>query len=370
MNIFTFAPFGYEGALVNVEVDLRKGIPAVDIVGLSDGAVKETRERIRAAIMNSGFEFPEKRVLVSLSPADLKKEGGTMDLAVAAAIAASGEKEKFMDSDVLVLGEIELSGRTRAVRAASSALHAAQKAGIRHALVPNANLAEAKSACANGMKIAGADSLAEAVRALKSGEGFKEAEPIDERSGGIAFSGSPGENGIDGAELPKRLARAIEIAVAGKHGLLAVGKPGCGKSLAIRELVPAIAPDLTAEEAQSTLRIHSIAGLVNPKNPLPMTPPFRMPHQTATLEGMCGGGQNCRPGEVSLAHNGFLFLDEAMEFKSSVLQMLMVPLESGAITLARAGRSTVYPANFQLLLSANPCPCGNFGSKSRLCLCS
>ena len=367
-NIYSFSPFGYEGSLVSVEVDLRRGIPAVDVVGLADGAVKETRERVRSAVINSGFEFPQERVLISLSPADLKKEGAGFDLPVALGILNAEEDSGFIEENVLVMGELELSGRVRAVKGIHAACSTAFDSGIQYAVVPKANFEEACSV--HGLKVAGVESLEEAVSALKDVTCFGKAFEIKEESSeSISFSDEEGED-IDGLELPKRLIRAIEIAVAGKHNLLITGRPGCGKTMAVQRLIPLLTPNLTVDESQSVTRIWSLAGLMKPTEPLVRKTPFRIPHQTASIEGICGGGPNCRPGEISLAHNGVLFLDEAAELRSSVLQMLRVPLESHTITLSRAGRSTTYPANFQLIMATNPCPCGNYGSKEKICLCS
>lgn len=367
-NIYSFSPFGYEGSLVNVEVDLRRGIPAVDVVGLADGAVKETRERVCAAVINSGLEFPSERVLISLSPADLKKEGAGFDLPVALGILNAKEHSGFINENVLVMGELELSGRVRAVKGIHAACSTASASGIQYAVVPKANFEEVCSV--QGLKVAGVESLEEAVSALKDVTCFGKAFEIKEESSeSISFSDETGEN-VDGLELPKRLIRAIEIAAAGKHNLLITGRPGCGKTMAVQRLIPLVTPNLTVDEAQSVTRIWSLAGLMKPTEPLVRKTPFRIPHQTASIEGICGGGPNCRSGEISLAHNGVLFLDEAAEFRSSVLQMLRVPLESHTITLSRAGRSTTYPANFQLIMATNPCPCGNYGSKEKICLCS
>ena len=367
-NIYSFSPFGYEESLVNVEVDLRRGIPAVDVVGLADGAVKETREIVRAAVINSGFEFPSERVLISLSPADLKKEGAGFDLPVALGILNAKEDSGFIEENVLVMGELELSGRVRAVKGIHAACSTAFASGIQYAVVPKANFEEACSV--QGLKVVGVESLEEAVSALKDVTCFGKAFEIKEESSeSISFSDEVNEN-VDGLELPKRLIRAIEIAVAGKHNLLITGRPGCGKTMAVQRLIPLLTPNLTVDESQSVTRIWSLAGLMKPTEPLVRKTPFRLPHQTASIEGICGGGPNCRPGEISLAHNGVLFLDEAAEFRSSVLQMLRVPLESHTITLSRAGRSTTYPANFQLIMATNPCTCGNYGSKEKICLCS
>ena len=337
MNILTFEPFGYEGSLVTVETDTRRGIPAVDMVGLSDGAVKEERERIKAAVRNSGFDFPMERVLVSLSPTDLKKEGAILDLAIAASIITAGGKEKYIDECVLVIGELELSGAVRPVRAVHAALSIAKSAGVRYAIVPKQNISEAREI--HGMRVCGVENLCEAMNALKDKSFFKDSATEEKDDGTVSFRGDKETAEIDGTELPKKLVRAVEIAVAGKHSLMVIGKPGCGKTLVIQRLVPVLAPNLTWEEAQCVTRIHSLAGLLRPGEGLKRIPPFRMPHQTCSLEGMCGGGANCRPGEVSLSHGGFLFLDEAAEFKSSVLQMLRVPLESGCVSVSRAGRT-------------------------------
>ena len=367
-NIFTFSPFGYEGSLVSVEADIRRGIPAVDIVGLADGSIKESRERVKAAISNGGFDFPSERVLVSLSPADLKKEGSSMDLAIALGILNAKEDSNYIEESILVLGELELSGMVRPVKAVHAACSSALATGINFAIVPKANAKEAHAF--KDLKVIGVESLEEAVYALKDSKAFGKSLVIEETDpNAVVFNDDVYVDATD-LKLSKRLIRAIEIAVAGKHHLLITGHPGCGKTLAVQNLVPLLTPKLTTEEAQSVTRIHSLSGLLRPDEPLMKDAPFRMPHQTASIEGICGGGPNCRPGEISLAHNGVLFMDEAAEFRSSVLQMLRVPLESHSITLSRAGRSTCYPANFQLILATNPCPCGNYGSKDRICLCS
>ena len=380
MQIYSFSPFGYEGALVTVEVDLRRGIPAIDIVGLADGAVKESKERMQAAIRNSDFDFPPERVLISLSPADMKKEGAGFDLPIAIGVLAAnaesnGEKD-FLSEPILIMGELELSGKIRPVKGIHAAVSTAASCGIMHCIVPAQNADEAREV--RGVQVYGADNLINAFRAIKDRSFFESRNPSKESSfippdcveiDGVYFSNiSPG---YEFAELKgqAQLVRSLQIAAAGGHNLIAMGAPGCGKTMAIQKF-PAITPLLTLEEAQSVTRIWSLAGLIKPSEPLVRIPPFRIPHQTATLEGICGGGTNCRPGEISLAHNGVLFLDEAAEFRSSVLQMLRVPLENGSITLCRAGRSTNYPAQFQLLMAVNPCPCGNYGSKSKVCLCS
>ena len=382
MKIYSFSPFGYEGALVTVEVDLRRGIPAIDIVGLADGAVKESRERMQAAIRNSGFDFPPERVLISLSPADLKKEGAGFDLPIALGVLAANaegkEENAFIADSILVMGELELSGKIRPVKGIHAAVSTALACGIKMCIVPEQNADEAREAGA--AMVYGADSLDNAFRALRDFS-FYEKGRFSDSDGesiipddctdyeGILFQKS--KEGFEFGEIrgQYKLIRALEIAACGGHNLIAIGSPGCGKTMAIQKF-PAINPVLTLEEAQSVTRIWSLAGLIKPSQPLVRIPPFRMPHQTASMEGICGGGVNCRPGEISLAHHGVLFLDEASEFRTSVLQMLRVPVENKTITLCRAGRSTCYPADFQLFMAVNPCPCGNFGSKNKICLCS
>lgn len=385
MQIYSFSPFGYEGSLVTVEVDLRRGIPAIDIVGLADGAVKESRERMQAAIRNSGFTFPLERVLISLSPADLKKEGAGFDLPIALSVL---QAQKDLEDEnttketefapILIMGELELSGKIRPIRGVHAAASTAASGGITRCIVPESNAEEAREV--QGMKVFGANSLEEAFYALNNPECFtrrKEKDSLKVNNldndiveiNGVLFQKL--STGYEFSEIKgqKNLIRGLQIAAAGGHNLIAVGAPGCGKTMSIQRF-PALLPMLTTEESQPVTRIMSLSGLLQPTQSAVRIPPFRMPHQTASIEGMCGGGTNCRPGEISLAHNGVLFLDEAAEFRTSVLQMLRVPLESGKITLARAGRSTIFPANFQLLMASNPCPCGNYGSKTKICLCS
>lgn len=356
MAIYSFSPFGYEGSLITVEVDLRRGIPATDIVGLADSCVKEERERVQAAIRNSGLEYPSERVLISLSPADLKKEGAGFDLPIALGIL-----QKEFTENVLVMGELELSGFIRPVRGVHAACSTALASGIQYAIVPRDNLDEA---LATGIKAIGCDTLAYAfdlpedlsTRKIASAGGYDNT---------ITFRKPDAESSI---KMTEKEMLALVVASSGRFNMMFFGSPGCGKTI-LMQYMQYLQPSLNANEVQSVKRIYSLAGL-GIKDETKVYPPFRMPHQTASIEGICGGGPNCRPGEITLAHNGVLFLDEAAEFRSSVLQMLRVPLENKSITLSRAGRTTVYPANFQLLLALNPCPCGNYGSSQKICLCS
>lgn len=373
-TIYSFSPFGYEGAIVSVETDLRRGIPATDIVGLSDGSIKESRERMQAAIRNNGLEYPSERVLMSLSPADLKKEGAGFDLPMAISVLQANDLEngkEIKKVPMLIMGELELSGNIRPVRGIHAAISTASANGIEYAIVPKQNEYEAKF---NGIKVYAASNLTDAYDATKHLERFTSNIEVNNYTNNSVTFNEENIKTAKNFETNGKLTRfnyddirAMEIAVAGKHNLLLEGAPGCGKTI-LGQFVHLVTPQLTPEEAMSVTRIYSLAGLTRPNESLIKDTPFRIPHQTASIEGICGGGPNCRPGEISLAHNGTLFLDEAAEFRSSVLQMLRVPLENGSITLSRAGRTTVYPARFQLVMATNPCPCGNFGSEDRICI--
>ena len=371
MNIVSFSPFGYEGNIVSVEVDLRRGIPAVDLVGLADNAVKEARERMRSAIINSGFDFPKERVLISLSPADLKKEGAGFDLAIALAVMINPINDNLVDKTVLVMGELELSGNLRPVRGIHAAVSTAVSLGIKTCIVCSENAPEASGI--KGMKVLSCNNLKEAYDSITSltedSEELEVNEKIQQKNNSVEFLPVDLSQDFSLIKGLPFLVRGLQIAASGGHNLLAYGPPGCGKTLALQRF-SSLLPCLETEESLSVTRIYSLAGLLPPKSSLVKKRPFRIPHQSASLEGMIGGGINCRPGEISLAHNGVLFLDEAAEFRTSVLQSLRVPIESGKVTLSRAGRHTVFPAEFQLLIATNPCPCGNFGSDTKICVCS
>ena len=354
--IYSFSPFGYDGSIVSVEVDLRHGIPATDIVGISDGAVKETRERIQYAIRRSGLEYPDERVLISLSPADLKKEGAVFDLPI-----ALGVLQKQFTEDVLVMGELELSGAIRPVRGVYAACTAALANGIQYAIVPTENLNEALE---SGIKAIGCATLYDAYK-LPDALSTRKIATVDSYDNTISFREPDEKLSI---KMTEKEMLALVVGASGRFNMMFFGSPGCGKTM-LMQYMQYLTPSLTEEESKSVKRVYSLAGLPL-KDENKVYPPFRIPHQTASIEGICGGGPNCRPGEITLAHNGVLFLDEAAEFRSSVLQMLRVPLENRTITLSRAGRCTTYPANLQLLLALNPCPCGNYGSKDKICLCS
>lgn len=369
MRIFSVSRFGYESGLVKVEVDIRNYASSIDIVGLADSMVKESQERIKSAIYSSGLEYPDGRILVSLSPADLYKESSDFNLAIAIAIL-NAKKNVKSDDSVMILGKLTPSGNVLPVRNVFSAVVAGLNSGIKKFVIPESNKNELKSF--DNIEYILADSLSSVMDKLYEEQFEKsvkdtscECEVID----GIEFPLMDEDWDNDVFKGFEKASRAMMIAAAGGHNLMFYGPYGCGKTR-LMEHMPALLPLNTIEESQSVTRIWSIAGLVKPSESLIRRKPFRMPHCTATIEGIFGGGRYCRPGEVSLAHNGILFLDDTSEFRSSVLQMLRVPLVAKSITLSHAGRCANYPANFQLLMSTNPCPCGQYGMKDKICLCS
>ena len=352
------ALWGLETALVTVEVDVANGLPHLAIVGLPDAAVQEARERVRAAIRNSGFDFPLRRITVNLAPAERRKEGAGFDLAIALGILrATGQLA--VDPDGLCLGELGLDGAVRPVRGAMPRIRRALQAGIRRAYVAPDNAGEAAALGAEAFPL---PSLRDAVAHLEGRAPIVALAPPPP----APAPRWPADIGdIVGQETPKR---ALEIAAAGGHNLLLVGPPGTGKTLLARAL-PSILPPLDADEAIEASAVHSVAGLIDPERPLLTARPFRAPHHTASRLALVGGGTPPRPGEVSLAHAGALFLDELGEFQPSVLDTLREPLEEGAITISRAGGAATYPARFVLVAAMNPCPCGHAGDPSAECRC-
>ncbi len=358
----TFALVGVEAVGVDVEVDINRGLPAFSIVGLPDAAVREARERVRAAIANSGFEFPLKRITVSLAPSGLRKAGPSFDLAIAAAILTASEQlpSRLLERWALS-GELALDGRLRPVRGALAIGEAARQSPKDGIVLPEANAPEA--ALVSGVTLAPIGGLA-ALRGLAAGE--QPAAEVSAAAPAGAGTGEPVLPDLGDLRGQAALCRALEIAAAGGHSLLVVGPPGAGKSLAARRL-PSILPPLSAEELVEVARVAGAAGL-DPE-PGRLRRPFRAPHHTISPAGLVGGGTPPRPGEITLAHRGVLFLDELAEFPRASLEALRQPLEVGAVTIARAAGALTFPASFQLVAAANPCPCGH-GEDSSACRCT
>ena len=352
-TVLTGALLGIDGYTVEVQVDVTRGFPYYSIVGLPEGAVRESKDRVKSALRNCGYTFPRGRVTINLAPADIKKTGAGFDLPIAVGLmAGQGLLETDPLARHLVVGELSLDGRLRPVKGVLSLAMAAREAGLEGIVLPAENGPEA--AVVSGISVHPAESLPQVIEFF-NGDGH--IEPLTVDTDELFEHRGKNEQDINDVRGQEQAKRALEVASAGAHNLIMLGPPGSGKTM-LAKCLPSILPPLTFEEALETTKVYSSIGETNPESPLQTQRPFRTPHHTISDAGLIGGGAIPRPGEVSLAHFGVLFLDELPEFKKSVLEVLRQPIEDGRVTVARAAMSLTFPARFMLVAAMNPCPCG------------
>jgi magnesium chelatase family protein len=364
-RVWSASLVGIDAVKVGVEVDIAGGLPGIVVVGLPSQEVQESKERVRAALKNAGYAFPMRKVVVNLTPADLRKEGPSFDFPISVGILAASEQVSTdLLDDYLFLGEVSLDGSLRPIAGVLAIAAAAKRLGIVGIVVPADNVREA--AVVKGLKVFGFKHLTEIGEFLRAPERYIPAEVNGlEELGRSRFTG----HDLRDVKGQAHARRALEIAAAGGHNLIFVGTPGSGKTMLARRL-PSILPPLTFDEALEVTQIHSVAGLLKDKGSLVTTRPFRSPHHSASGPSLVGGGSFPRPGEISLAHRGILFLDELTEFKRDVLEFLRQPLEDGSVSISRTRQSVSFPALFTLVASTNPCPCGFYGDTVQPCTCT